>query len=183
MKKIILAIKNDSIANTYQDVFEKNIFSVLKTNHGKEAFDMAKKEKADIVLADVNLYGFDGFELLKKMEADESLKTIPVIIFSEVNRLKDKKRVLELDAKGYISSNDFSPNQVVNAVKRVLSGPFAFRVAFQKELYNASELVEELTGSIRSICTKCESNLVLEVIKQDDNSFGISVICPNCKNI
>ena len=49
----------------------------------------------------------DGFEVLKEVSKDESLKTIPILVFSTLGQEEDVKKALSLGARDYISKTFF----------------------------------------------------------------------------
>ncbi|MDA0814158.1 MAG: response regulator [Verrucomicrobia bacterium] len=51
-------------------------------NHSEQVIDAARQFKPAVILLDIVMPGLDGGELLHKLEADEKLKQIPVIIVS-----------------------------------------------------------------------------------------------------
>lgn len=54
--------------------------------------------KPDVVILDLMLPIKNGFEILAELKADASLKSIPVIIFSNRDAQEDKQRVFDLGA-------------------------------------------------------------------------------------
>ncbi|GAI86677.1 unnamed protein product [marine sediment metagenome] len=82
MKKILIAIDNDFMRETYSEVFKAEDFEVLKTKNGKEVLDMAKQMKPDIIIADIELSEMEGFRVLEAIKKDPDIKDIPVIIFA-----------------------------------------------------------------------------------------------------
>ena len=84
MKKILIAVDNDFARETYSQVFKEKNFEVFAEKDGKKAFDLAKKEKPDVILADVALSKMSGFELLQGLRKEKSCEKISVIIFSQL---------------------------------------------------------------------------------------------------
>lgn len=91
MKSILLVEDNDLITKLYKDKLEKagyNIDSVVTT---ASATELLLKNKYDLVLLDIMLPGGEnGFDLLEKMKKDERLKSIPVIV---VTNLDDQEKI------------------------------------------------------------------------------------------
>jgi two-component system, chemotaxis family, response regulator Rcp1 len=82
-----------------------------------EYADKAKHPRPDLVLLDLNLPQRDGREVLKILNDDADLKTIPVVIVSTSDREEDITFAYEHGAVGYISkSSGFE------AFKRELGG-------------------------------------------------------------
>ena len=58
---------------------EKNGYEVLAALDGEEGVAMAKKEKPDLILADVIMPGIDGFEVCRRLRRDPITRHIPII--------------------------------------------------------------------------------------------------------
>lgn len=59
-------------------------FEILEANDGASALEAAEKKCPDIVIADVRLPNFDGFELCRRMKADKATKSVPVILVTSM---------------------------------------------------------------------------------------------------
>jgi len=59
--------------------FKRRGFQVLDAGNGKDAFELVKSGKVDIVLTDVRMPGGDGVELLDRVK--ERNPTVPVVMF------------------------------------------------------------------------------------------------------
>lgn len=74
------------------------------------------KVKPAVVLLDIMMPQMDGFEVLAKMKADETLKNIPVFMLTNLAGDTDKDKALSMGAVGYLIKSDFDPPQVVKKV-------------------------------------------------------------------
>lgn len=59
--------------------------------------------RPDIVLLDLNLQTMDGDEVLKEMQADEELNTIPVVVLTSSEAEEDIVQSYELNANAYMT--------------------------------------------------------------------------------
>ncbi len=59
-------------------------FEILEANDGASALEAAEKKCPDIVIADVRLPNFDGFELCRRMKAGKATKSVPVILVTSM---------------------------------------------------------------------------------------------------
>lgn len=59
--------------------FKRKGFQVLDASNGKEAFEIVKTQKIDLILTDVRMPGGDGIELLDKVKEQNPM--IPVVMF------------------------------------------------------------------------------------------------------
>ena len=69
---------------------------------GVVALNMLKAGKYDFVVSDINMPNMNGFELLKNIRADESLKTIPVLMVTAEAKKEDIVLAAQGGASGYI---------------------------------------------------------------------------------
>ena len=183
MKKILIAINNDFIRETYSEVFKRENFEVLKTKKGKEALVLSKEEKPDIILADIGLSEMGGFELLKTLKEKISTEKIPVIIFAQFEKKEDRGKAMELEANDFITAANVSPAEVIRKVKIALGEQKSYRISMLKDLYDAEKLITDLGYSYDFKCPKCGSDLLLCLIRdlsKGEKYFILSVICPKC---
>jgi two-component system, chemotaxis family, chemotaxis protein CheY len=79
-----------------------DVAECLEASNGTQALEVLKTEWVDAILSDINMPGMDGEELVRRVEADESLRRIPVIIISTDGSRARVDRMLELGARGYV---------------------------------------------------------------------------------
>lgn len=76
---------------------------VLSATSGQEALDIAVREGPDLILLDAKMPGMDGFEVCRRIRADERISRIPVLMISAVlTGTRDRISGLESGADGYI---------------------------------------------------------------------------------
>ena len=76
---------------------EQGIWFLEKT-HGHEL-----APRPNLILLNLHLPGKDGFEVLAEIRENESLRSIPVIIFTTSSSTAERKRALSLGASDFIS--------------------------------------------------------------------------------
>jgi two-component system, chemotaxis family, chemotaxis protein CheY len=69
---------------------------------GAVALGMLKAQKYDFVVSDINMPNMNGFELLKAIKADDSLKHLPVLMVTAEARKEDIVLAAQSGAAGYI---------------------------------------------------------------------------------
>ena len=69
---------------------------------GAVALSMLKKAKYDFVVSDINMPNMNGFDLLKAVKADDSLKHLPVLMVTAEARKEDIVMAAQNGAAGYI---------------------------------------------------------------------------------
>ena len=69
---------------------------------GEVALNMLKQSKYDFVVTDINMPNMNGFDLLKAVKADDSLKHLPVLMVTAEARKEDIVLAAQTGAAGYI---------------------------------------------------------------------------------
>ena len=69
---------------------------------GAVALQMLKQSKYDFVVSDINMPNMNGFELLKAVKAEPSLKHIPVLMVTAEARKEDILLAAQSGAAGYV---------------------------------------------------------------------------------
>jgi len=95
------------------------ITECAEASNGKEALELLRKRKVDVILCDVNMPQMDGEELLEHIEQDPELRSIPVLVISSDATAPRVQRMLGLGAQGYLLK-PFSPELLRSEVARVL---------------------------------------------------------------
>ena len=95
--------------------------TVVSSYDGMDAIPKVASERPDIVLLDIILPGADGFDILQKLKADESLKNIPVIILSNLGQEEDIERGSKLGAVDFLIKANFTLDEIATKVSKVLT--------------------------------------------------------------
>src|SRR5918911_3941320 len=75
---------------------------IATATNGREALDRLAAEPFDLVLLDIQMPEFDGYQVLERMKADPTLRHVPVIMISAVSELESVVRCIELGADDYL---------------------------------------------------------------------------------
>src|ERR1035437_7727467 len=81
-RKILVVDDERHIVRLVQVNLEKAGYTVLTAYDGVEALEQVAKEKPDMIVLDVMMPRLDGFEVLKKLQADAGTRDIPVIMLT-----------------------------------------------------------------------------------------------------
>ena len=184
MKKIIIAIKNDFIRETYLEVFQRSNFHVIQSKSGNDVLSLVNKEKPDAIIADVELDDINGFELIKKLREKKTNSRIPVIIFAQIEREDQKNKAIDLEAKDFIVGTNITPAEAVRKIRIILGEQKSYTLVPQKNLYGAKDLITDLGFDYSFKCPFCGSDLAFLLIRdfsRGEKYFIVSVVCPKCK--
>ncbi len=118
MKKILLAEDDKPIATALELKLSSSGYSITVAENGKIAYELASKEKFDLVLLDLIMPVMDGFEVLEHLKKDK-YKT-PIIVLSNLGQDEDRKRAKELGAKDYFIKSDIDLSQIIEYIQKYL---------------------------------------------------------------
>jgi DNA-binding response OmpR family regulator len=71
--------------------FTRAGYTVSTAGDGQEGLYMAKAEKPDLIITDVNMPNMDGIEMVKAIRSDEEIAHLPILIFSAVSSSTDEE--------------------------------------------------------------------------------------------
>jgi two-component system chemotaxis response regulator CheY len=91
----------------------------VEAGDGLEALAALARERVDTVLTDINMPRMNGEQLLRSLEGDERLRSIPVVVVSTDSTDLRIVRMRELGAKGYVAK-PFLPETLRDELERVL---------------------------------------------------------------
>jgi len=78
-------------------------YTNLKTaNDGKQALELLRGQKFDLMLLDIMMPEMNGYEVLQHLKADADLRHLPVIMISAVGEVESVVRCIELGAEDYL---------------------------------------------------------------------------------
>ncbi len=99
-------------------------YTVLTAGSGREALDVIRSNRPDLVLLDLMLPDIDGFGVCEILRRHPSTAAIPIVIISAWDTTDSLNLGLELGALDYLTK-PFSPKELVERVRRLLSASFA----------------------------------------------------------
>jgi diguanylate cyclase (GGDEF)-like protein len=94
-------------------------YDVITAGDGQEAVDLARSQRPDLLLLDLNMPRLDGFEVLEQLRADPSTTDIPVILVTARSDDAGKVRALDQGAVDYLQK-PFSERELRARVERTL---------------------------------------------------------------
>lgn len=120
--KTILYVEDDPVVlMAYRHRLEAEGYSVESARDGLEAMKILLRLVPDLVVLDLMLPKFDGAEVLKFMQANPCLKTVPVIILSTNSIVDaDEEYVLEGANRRFIKDQCTFP-MVLEAIQKLLA--------------------------------------------------------------
>ena len=154
--RLLVADDSSTIQKIVSMAFEIEDVEVEGIGNGQEAFDRISQFNPDIVLADVDMPGLDGFELSAKIKESPETSAIKVLLLASDFEEFDEQRYQECGADNHISK-PFKSDDIVAMVKSLLGTSDEGSVELTDKTVsdqNASEpepSLEELLASVEEL--------------------------------
>jgi len=121
MKKVLIIEDDSFLQGLEAGKLKKEGYEVITASSGTEAMKKINEPGIDIILLDLILPDIDGFEILQKIKVTETLKNVPVIVFSNLSEEKDIKRSKELGATDFMVKSNFTLEELIEHVNKKLT--------------------------------------------------------------
>ncbi|MCH2038859.1 MAG: response regulator [Rickettsiales bacterium] len=103
MPKVMIVEDNELNMKLFRDLLTSETFTVIETQDGKVAYELAKREIPDLILMDIQLQGISGYDIISSMKDDDDLKHVPIIAVTAFAMKDDEERILSSGCDAYIS--------------------------------------------------------------------------------
>jgi DNA-binding response OmpR family regulator len=119
--KILIFEDDDYAVDIYVTKFANSGFDVKVFLDYDNVIERAVAEKPDVICCDIMMpTPDDGYEAIKMLVSDNRTKNIPIIILSNLDREQDRIHYFENNIAGYFVKTNYTPTEVVQAVKKQL---------------------------------------------------------------
>jgi CheY-like chemotaxis protein len=122
-KKKIMIIEDDYfVMDIYHTKLTQSGFDVISANNGLDALKKLQEEKQipDLILLDIIMPYLGGLEVLERIKADEQLKSIPVILLTNLSQKAEIDKGMGLGAKDYLIKSHFTPSEVLEKINLLI---------------------------------------------------------------
>jgi two-component system cell cycle response regulator DivK len=104
MTKTVLIVEDNELnMKLFGDLLEAHGYATLKTGNGIEAIELARSNRPDLIIMDIQLPEVSGLDVTRWLKEDEELKAIPVIAVTAFAMKGDEERIREGGCEAYLS--------------------------------------------------------------------------------
>jgi two-component system cell cycle response regulator DivK len=120
MSKTVMIVEDNELnMKLFHDLLDAHGYRTLQTRNGMEALRLAREQRPDLILMDIQLPEVSGLEVTKWLKDDETLCDIPVIAVTAFAMKGDEERIRQGGCEAYISK-PISIATFLDAVRRHL---------------------------------------------------------------
>ncbi|NCN53070.1 response regulator [Candidatus Wolfebacteria bacterium] len=118
--KVAIIEDEEILHKVLTEKFKSEGYEVALAEDGEKALGVIETEKPDMIVLDIILPKKDGFEVLKEIKSNPSIKMIPVIVLSNLGRGEEIKRAMDLGAVDYLIKTQHPLHEVITKVNDYL---------------------------------------------------------------
>jgi CheY-like chemotaxis protein len=121
MLTVMIADDEDSVVELVRVTLEDERVRVVAASDGVTAVALAEEIRPDLILLDVNMPGFDGIEVCRRLRADTGFARTPIVMLTAAAGPDDARRGLAAGASEYLTK-PFSPVRLLTLVDALAPG-------------------------------------------------------------
>ena len=102
-----------------QDLLSLTSYRLLEAIDGESGMDMARKERPDLILMDVQLPKVSGIEATRTLRGEPATANTPIIAITSFALAGDEEKALAAGATAYMAK-PYSPRDLLELIRRLL---------------------------------------------------------------
>ncbi len=118
-QKILIVEDNELNMKLFHDLLEAYGYTTVQTQDGREALELAREHRPDLIVLDIQLPEISGLEVTRQLKEDDELKSIPVIAVTAFAMKGDEEKIREGGCEAYIAK-PISVTSFISTIQKVL---------------------------------------------------------------
>ena len=114
--KVLLVDDNENITDLLSKFLKSKGFEHVVTNDSREGLEYIQGGKYDVVLLDISMPEFSGFDVIKKLESEKILKDQKIIILSASSFTSQINDLLKKDGIHRCLKKPIQLNELLTAI-------------------------------------------------------------------
>jgi len=118
-KRILVVEDQEDLRGMLRDLLTGSDYSVIEATDGAAGIAMAKSERPDLILMDIQMPVIDGYEATRQIRADPAIDGIPIIAVSSFAMKGDEQKARSAGCDHYVTK-PYSPMQLLKVIRGIL---------------------------------------------------------------
>ncbi len=122
--RLICLVEDDPlIIRLYQRIFKLNNYELKVADNGEVAITLLSglAELPVVILLDIMMPKLSGFDVLKFIKENENIKSVPVIMLTNLASKEDHIRALDMGAAMYLVKSHHTPKELIGLIESFLA--------------------------------------------------------------
>ncbi len=115
-KRILVVEDQEDNRQIIRDMLSTTDYELTEAENGEQALAAVAKQRPDLILMDIQLPIMDGYETTRRIKADPSLKSIPIIA---VTSYVEEQKAQAAGCDEYVPE-PYSPRQLLAKIRQYL---------------------------------------------------------------
>ena len=122
MARKILMIEDDlTLSESFTKTMKDAGYDMHVANDGETGFRQAEELRPDLILLDLVLPKKHGFKVMEDLKNNPELRSIPVVVLTNLETPHDIERASTLGAKAYLVKANYSLSEIRRKVEEILA--------------------------------------------------------------
>ncbi len=155
-RRVLVADDDPRVVELLRITLSNSGYDVLSALDGKEALDVAREQRPDLVILDVKMPKADGFEVCESLKRGGTEPCPPVILISGQADANSRLQGLLRGADDFLIK-PFSPKELLAKMERILKGFDDSRnltdvsVKFEREMRRGEQELERVNNELKKL--------------------------------
>lgn len=113
---VLAADDSPSVRALVRRLLERRGFRVIEASDGRQALELAREQRPDVMVLDIQMPYLDGHQVLRAMSADPDLAVIPVVFLTGRTDVDELVAALHLGGHDFLRK-PFEPDELVARIR------------------------------------------------------------------
>ncbi|MBT2322386.1 response regulator [Variovorax paradoxus] len=118
-RKILYVEDNEYNRKIVRQLLSRSSCRLIEAADGEAGVAIAQSELPDLILMDVQLPKMSGLDATRRLKADASTSSIPIIVITSYALSGDREKAMGAGASSYLAK-PYSPSELLAMVKQFL---------------------------------------------------------------
>lgn len=120
-RSVVVVEDDEQIRSLVEKVLTAEGYRVVATGDPREALELVRREKPDLVLCDIAMPEMDGYAVLKALQSDPGTAGYPVVFITAHQEFSERVRAFRYGVVDYLTK-PFNRSILVRKIERILEG-------------------------------------------------------------
>jgi len=120
-KKVLIVEDSPYLSDSLVDMLELKNYQALVAPTGKEAVEMAIAEEPDLILLDIRLPDFDGYEVFRRVRSTPWGATAKIMVLTASESTENISKNISLPSEDVLFKPDWSIPQLLEKIARKIA--------------------------------------------------------------
>jgi CRP-like cAMP-binding protein len=144
-KKIVLIEDNPEMRENTSELLSLSNYEVFTAENGRVGIDKVKTIKPDLVICDIMMPEYDGYDVLYMLSKDRETSTIPFIFLTAKTDKSDMRKGMSMGADDYLTK-PYTENELLEAIETRLSKSRKLKEFYSRDEEGLRQFINEARG-------------------------------------